>query len=174
MNTSGPSIRAVELVLGRMPGEGSRCSLPATGTTVARGGASIHSIYFIDCRRSEATEPDMKEVLSLWAAALARESWEGYAVPRDQQRRSGRDQSDVVDRRGGARIADARIENGSEDKPLTLPRSARVLARGGTQVSHTTLRRWVQSQIRFGGRTPRCASTRKLPWRGIVARSTID
>jgi transposase len=41
-----------------------------------------------------------------------------------------------------------------QDKPLTLVRVRELLARDGTDVSYTTLRRWAQSQLGFGGRSP--------------------
>jgi transposase len=41
-----------------------------------------------------------------------------------------------------------------QDQPLTLVRIQELLARDGTQVSYTTLRRWAQTMLGFGGRSP--------------------
>jgi hypothetical protein len=41
-----------------------------------------------------------------------------------------------------------------QDKPLTLVRVHEVSARDGTEVSYTTLRRWAQSTLGVGGRSP--------------------
>src|SRR6187431_405335 len=41
-----------------------------------------------------------------------------------------------------------------QDKPLTLVRVHELLAREGTEVSYTTLRRWAQTELGFGGRSP--------------------
>ncbi len=41
-----------------------------------------------------------------------------------------------------------------QDEPLTLVRVHELLAREGTNVSYTTLRRWAHSQLGVGGRSP--------------------
>jgi transposase len=41
-----------------------------------------------------------------------------------------------------------------QDDPLTLVRVHELLARDGTRVSYTTLRRWAQAELGFGGRSP--------------------
>ena len=41
-----------------------------------------------------------------------------------------------------------------QDEPLTLVRIHELLARDGTDVSYTTLRRWVQTTLGIGGRSP--------------------
>jgi len=41
-----------------------------------------------------------------------------------------------------------------QDDPLTLVRVRELLARDGTEVSYTTLRRWAQAELGFGGRSP--------------------
>ncbi|HEV8247582.1 MAG TPA: IS21 family transposase, partial [Polyangiaceae bacterium] len=49
----------------------------------------------------------------------------------------------------------ARIEKWlRQDEPLTLVRVHELLARDGTNVSYTTLRRWAQVELGFGGRSP--------------------
>jgi transposase len=42
----------------------------------------------------------------------------------------------------------------NQDAPLTLVRIRELLARDGTDVSYTTLRRWAQATLDFGGRKP--------------------
>ena len=41
-----------------------------------------------------------------------------------------------------------------QSEPLTLVRVHELLARDGTDVSYTTLRRWAQKELGFGGRSP--------------------
>jgi hypothetical protein len=41
-----------------------------------------------------------------------------------------------------------------QDEPLTLVRIQELLARDGTEVSYATLRRWAQTTLGFGGRSP--------------------
>jgi transposase len=50
-------------------------------------------------------------------------------------------------------------------EPLTLVRVHELLARDSTDVSYTTLRRWAQAELGFGGRSPTVRIDDPAAWR---------